>query len=250
MGKCIKSEDLERKEDHVGHAAADPVGDGCPKDTSGAIHDTDDTDKGGCLGRTHADDLLRHGRSHGKKADAAGDIREEDPPQHIPFPCVHGLLARETFGLSCLFPILSDLFLKHLFQKHRDLTLPRRPDVGGGKDHDQRIGSGEDEEILREPEAIDKIAHGRACNERCEAEPHDGQPRRKAAMPGKPFHKRRDRRDIARTKTNAPDGSVKEIEQESGLTVNRRRCPKETRTEKDGRDHPAPGRPQPLDQRA
>lgn len=156
---------------------------------------------------------------------------------------MHGLFARETFGRSCLFPILSDLFLKHLFQKHRDLTLPRWPDVGGGKDHDQRIGSGEDEEILRESEAIDKIAHGRACDERCEAEAHDGQPRRKAAMPGKPFHKRRDRRDIARAKTNAPDGSVEEIEQESGLTVNRRRCPKETRTEKDGRDHPAPGRP-------
>ena len=124
------------------------------------------------------------------------------------------------------------------------------PQVIFVKNHDQRIGSGEDEEILREPESIDKIAHGRACDERCEAEAHDGQPRRKAAMPGKPFHKRRDRRDIARAKTNAPDGSVEEIKKESGLTVNRRRCPKETRAEKDSRDHPAPGRPQPLDQRA
>lgn len=233
------------EEEDVYRAAADPVGNGGPEDAAEAVHDADDAHQRSRTGGAHMDDFLCHGRCHGEQADAAGDIRKEDPPEGDEFRRADGfpagvLLLRRT---ACTG---GDLLLHDGGQVFFQLTGRRRSQIQRGCTHHHRIGRGHDEEIFREAVRRSEVLHHRACHEGGEAEAHDGQPGGKAAVPREPFHQRRHRRDVPHAEADAADEAVEEIEQDKALHFHRPGGTGQPGAEEKRRQEPRAARSEPF----
>lgn len=243
--KLPEGEDFDGEEKDVHRAAADPVGDGGPEDAPRAVHDADDAHEGRGPGGAHADDFLRHGRRHGEETDAAGDVREEDPPERGEFRRLHRfpagvLLLRDRRGRS------GELFLHHGVDGVGHFARAGRREVERGRAHDEGVGAGHEEEILREAVRGGEALHDRPGDEGGEAEAHDGEACCEAPVAREPFHEGRHRRDIPRAEADAADESVEEIEERETLPLHRPRGSEEPRHEEEHGQEPRPARPEAL----
>ena len=212
-GQLPESQDFDKEEEDVCSRAAEVVGYSRPGNAAGTVHEADEAHHGSRCQRRHADDVLGHRRGDGQQGDAAGDVGEEEPPDGVELPGLHGLADGELrLGVG----IFDSSFF---FGLGRDVTGSRRRQVERRSRHDDHIDAAEDDEIGDQAEMLDQELHSRAGNEAGKAEAHDGQTRSEAPVFREPFDQSRYGRDIARSQADAADDAVKGVEHGQAVGV-------------------------------
>ena len=136
-----EGQDFNDKEEDIRSRAADVVGYGRPGNAAGAVHEADEADHGSRCHRRHADDILCHGRSDGQQGDTAGDVGEEEPPDGVELPGLHGPADGELrLGVG----VFDGRFF---FGLGRNVSGCRRSQVERRSRHDDHIDAAEDDEV-------------------------------------------------------------------------------------------------------
>lgn len=200
----------EEEVDEVNALAPGVVARARPEKAAAHIEDAEEPREAVADRLRHAEHALAHVRRLPEDADASGDIQAEHRPQQPELRGLDGLVGGDVCGGH-----------EFLLDGARDesLGLPagrRHADGHRAEDHEAKVHGAHHEECLHHAGGVrrrkmpEQFAAERRTDERASAEAHDRHPRRHAGPVGKPFHERRDGRDVAEPEADSADDSVAE----------------------------------------